>query len=152
MQVFVSAVPTNMACNFEFSLCHWRPVSYNNGIWKTYCPHIDVSQRSLPNTDHTTNSKITDSPYEIVIEGTVGNNNNAYIAIDDTDIRDWSCDASQPVSCNFEEDFCNFRRESEYDHPWTIINTGDTGIGRPSFDHTKKGTLHNTYGKCYLNL
>lgn len=56
MQVFVSAVPTNMACNFEFSLCHWRPVSYNNGLWKTYCPHIDVSQRSLPNTDHTTNS------------------------------------------------------------------------------------------------
>lgn len=41
--------------------------------------------------------EITDSPYEIVIEGTVGNNNNAYIAIDDTDIRDWSCDGKYHI-------------------------------------------------------
>ncbi|XP_052068046.1 uncharacterized protein LOC127707508 [Mytilus californianus] len=203
-------VPTNKACNFEFSLCNWMPDSDIDGInWERHFPR----KTSLPNKDHTTNLSVgyylymakstplgsrtaavrsgdflfngdkcleiwynidhtsqlriyqstvnvnrslswtnmngsnnwqhvnvslkRGLPYTIVIEGTVGNSSNAYIAIDDTDIRDRSCNESQPVSCNFEQNFCNFEVKPDFDLPWTRGNTEETGIRRPSFDHTK---------------
>lgn len=87
------------------------------------------------------------SPFQVVIEGTVGENHLGNIAIDEISFSPGACPTSPPVAsknygdCTFEQSMCYWRNPDAEIHlddlDW-VRSADEQSIHGPNFDHTLK--------------
>lgn len=87
------------------------------------------------------------SPFQVVIEGTVGENHLGNIAIDEISFSPGACPTSPPVAsknygdCTFEQSMCYWRNPDADIHlddlDW-VRSADEQSIHGPNFDHTLK--------------
>ncbi|XP_066538292.1 MAM and LDL-receptor class A domain-containing protein 1 [Hoplias malabaricus] len=80
------------------------------------------------------------SDYRIIVEGTMVQNNQGIMAIDDIQLSSYPC--TGPGLCDFEMNMCSWRNVMEYDETDWLRDQGNTQAPStgPSTDHTTNST------------
>jgi len=101
------------------------------------------------NTWHQAQTSVSSSrsPFQVLIEGVIGENHLGNIAIDEISFQQGPCPTSPPVAsknygdCTFEQSMCYWRNPDADIHlddlDW-IRQSDETSIHGPNFDHTLK--------------
>lgn len=76
--------------------------------------------------------KNTNTPFDLLIDGTVGASTRGNIAIDDFNLDFHACPIDEAMTCNFDNDLCNFKNKGDVD--WERKKAKD--VDHVDYDHT----------------
>ncbi|KAI8780792.1 MAM and LDL-receptor class A domain-containing protein 2, partial [Biomphalaria glabrata] len=104
-------------------------VDQDNLIWTMHASRGDHWVKGQATIDYP-------NIFQVVFDGTVGDNFTSNIALDDIQLLFSPC--SSPVTCDFESGFCTFTNRRDDDYDWLLVTPSNTTFTSlvPSVDHT----------------